>query len=196
MEKVPFSRLILGSASPRRKSLLKSIGFAFDVVTADIEEVFPMHLEREKITDYLAIQKAWALKRHLDSDTLILTADTIVWFDGAVMEKPGHREEAERTLKALSGNWHEVITSVCFTTEKTQFLKHAITRVKFAPLTDQMIQTYIGSGQPMDKAGAYGIQEWIGLVGVERIDGSYTNVVGLPTQLVYKTLSTMAGSAI
>jgi septum formation protein len=192
MDKLPFSRVILGSASPRRKSLLEAIGLTFEVVPADIDEVYPGGLEREQITDYLASRKALSMKSYLDPDTLILTADTIVWHKGAVMEKPSSPEEAGQTLRALSGNWHEVITSVCFTTEKSQLLKHAVTEVKFGPLTDEMIEVYVGSGQAMDKAGAYGIQEWIGLVGVESIRGSYTNVVGLPSQLVYKTLRAMA----
>jgi septum formation protein len=112
------------------------------------------------------------------------------------MEKPTDAQEAFNTLRALSGGQHEVITSVCFTAPGQQVVKHSTTRVKFAPLTEQMIQEYIDSGQAMDKAGAYGIQDWIGLVGVESIAGSYTNVVGLPTELVYKTLRELAESNI
>jgi septum formation protein len=192
MEKFTFSRVILGSASPRRKSLLETIGLSFEVIRTDIEEVYPNALKGHEITDYLASQKAESLEKYLDPGTLILTADTIVWFNGSVMDKPANPDQARQTLKALSGHWHEVITSVCFTTANTQILKFSSTRVKFARLTDEMIQSYISSGEAMDKAGAYGIQEWIGLVGVERIEGSYTNVVGLPTQLVYKTLRDMA----
>lgn len=193
---IPFSRVILGSASPRRKSLLEGIGLNFEVIRADIEEVYPQALKSHEITDYLAGQKAEALKTFLNPDTLILTADTIVWFNGAVMEKPGNSEQARQTLEALSGHWHEVITSVCFTTTSSQLLKHARTQVKFGPLSDEMVESYLHTGQAMDKAGAYGIQEWIGLVGVEGIRGSYTNVVGLPTHLVYKTLRAMAGTDI
>ena len=196
MEAYDIKNLILGSASPRRKLLLESLGFPFEVRTANIEEVYPDHLSREEITDYLATQKANALISGMDPTNLILTADTVVWFEGRVMEKPESPDQAENTLKALSGNWHEVITSVCFTTSDSQLLKHAITRVKFATLKEDVIRSYVQSGQAMDKAGAYGIQEWIGLVGVERIEGSYTNVVGLPTQLVYKTLRDMVASKI
>jgi septum formation protein len=196
MQNLPFSRVILGSASPRRKSLLEGIGLSFEVIRSDIEEVYSDALKGHEITDYLALQKAESLKKYMDPGTLILTADTIVWFNGSVMDKPEDPEQARRTLKALSGHWHEVITSVCFTTPHTQILKFAGTRVKFARLTDEMIHSYVSSGMATDKAGAYGIQEWIGLVGVEGIRGSYTNVVGLPTELVYKTLRDMARTAV
>lgn len=196
MENLPFSRVILGSASPRRKSLLEAIGLSFEVIRTDIEEDYPRGLEARQISDFIALQKAESLKKYLEPGTLILTADTIVWFNNRVMDKPSNAQQARDTLRALSGHWHEVITSVCFITTNTRVLKHAITQVKFAHLTDEMIQYYVNSGLALDKAGAYGIQEWIGLVGVEAIRGSYTNVVGLPTQLVYKTLRTMARTSI
>ncbi len=196
MEKLPFSRVILGSASPRRKNLLRDMGISFEVIPAAIEEVYPPHLQGHQITDYLALQKAASLEAYLEPGTLVLTADTIVWFRGSVLEKPDGPAQAVQTLKTLSGKWHEVITSVCFSTTDRNTVSHAITEVKFAQLTDEMIEAYVGSGQALDKAGAYGIQEWIGLVGVEGIRGSYTNVVGLPTQLVYKTLRDMADSSI
>jgi septum formation protein len=196
MEKLPFARVILGSASPRRKSLLQGMGIPFEVVPAGIEEVYPHHLQGHQITDYLALEKARSLKALLEPGTVVLTADTIVWFRGTVLEKPGGPAQAVQALKTLSGQWHEVITSVCFSTSAREVVTHAITAVKFAELSDQMIEAYVGSGQALDKAGAYGIQEWIGLVGVEGIKGSYTNVVGLPTQLVYKTLRDMAVSSI
>lgn len=184
-------KLILGSASPRRKALLEAMGIPFEVRSADIEESYPSGLQGHEITDYLALAKARALGLSGEETTLVLTADTIVWFGGRVMEKPSDTAQARATLEQLSGAWHEVITSVCFSQGPTRNLVHAITRVKFAPLEAQMISSYLQKGHPLDKAGAYGIQEWIGLVGIEEVRGSYTNVVGLPTELVYKTLRAM-----
>ncbi len=184
-------KLILGSASPRRKDLLRSMGLEFEVRTADIEESYPQGLQGHEITDYLALEKARALGLHGEETTVVLTADTIVWYGGKVMEKPADIARARATLQSLSGAWHEVITSVCFSRGQSRNLAHAITRVKFANLDPEMISTYLQRGHPLDKAGAYGIQEWIGLVGIEEIRGSYTNVVGLPTELVYKTLRAM-----
>ncbi len=191
-----FRKIILGSGSPRRKFLLESMGLEVEVIRSDVQEVYPQNLGHYHISDFLALQKADSLKDYVKQGTLLITADTIVWHQAGVMEKPTDAKEAFNTLKALSGTEHEVITSVCFTTTGQQVVKHSITRVKFAPLTEQMIQHYIDSGQAMDKAGAYGIQDWIGLVGVEGIAGSYTNVVGLPTELVYKTLIYLTQSKI
>lgn len=185
------THLILGSASPRRKTLLEAMGFSFEVRTQDADETYPSHLKHSQITDYLCMLKASVLKQHLQPGSVLLTADTIVWQDGAVLGKPADRREAIATLQRLSGSWHEVITSVCFTTPDSQLVRHAVTRVRFAPLTPEMIEAYLRLGHPLDKAGAYGIQEWVGLVGVEGIEGSYTNVVGLPTHLVYETLTAM-----
>jgi septum formation protein len=188
---LPSSNLILGSGSPRRRALLEAMGLAFEVRTADLEETYPETLEGHQITDYLALAKSEALRPKCRQGDLVLTADTIVWFDGAVMEKPTGIEQARETLLRLSGNKHEVITSVCFRQEEASRLIHAITEVEFAPLEPGMIEAYFKMGNPLDKAGAYGIQEWIGLTAVAGIRGSYTNVVGLPTQLVYKTLRDM-----
>ncbi len=185
------AHLILGSASPRRKALLEAMGFSFEVRTQDGEETYPSQLNHCYITDYLSKLKASHLKHFLKPESVLLTADTIVWQHGRVLGKPGDREEAIATLNQLSGAWHEVITSVCFTTMAAQQVRHEVTRVKFANLEPSMIATYLRLGHPLDKAGAYGIQEWIGLVGVEAIEGSYTNVVGLPTRLVYETLREM-----
>jgi len=196
MEQFGFRKIILGSGSPRRKFLLESMGLGVEVIRSDIQEEYPPKLEHHHIPDFLALQKAESLKDYVKPGTLLITADTIVWHNAKVMEKPTDAQEAFNTLRALSGRQHEVITSVCFTAPGQQVVKHSTTRVKFAPLTEQMIQDYIDSGQAMDKAGAYGIQDWIGLVGVESIAGSYTNVVGLPTELVYKTLRELAESNI
>jgi septum formation protein len=191
-----FRKIILGSGSPRRKFLLESMGLSVKIIRSEVQEVYPQNLKHYHISDFLARQKADSLREYVKPGTLLITADTIVWHHARVMEKPTNAQEAFDTLKALSGAEHEVITSVCFTTAGQQVAKHSITLVKFAPLTEQMIKYYIDSGQAMDKAGAYGIQDWIGLVGVEGIAGSYTNVVGLPTELVYKTLRDLAGSNI
>ena len=187
----PSSNLILGSGSPRRRMLLEAMGLTFEVRTADLEETYPKTLKGHQITNYLALAKSEALRPQCQKGDLVLTADTIVWFDGAVMEKPTGVEQARETLLRLSGNKHEVITSVCFRQEGASRLIHSVTEVDFALLEPGMIEAYFQKGHPLDKAGAYGIQEWIGLTAVSGIRGSYTNVVGLPTQLVYKTLRDM-----
>ena len=180
--------LILGSASPRRKALLEAMGFSFEVRTQESDETYPKELKHYHITDYLSQLKASHLSHFLKPESVLLTSDTIVWHRDRVLEKPIDTRKAIETLNRLSGDWHEVITSVCFTTTETRLVRHEVTRVKFAPLEASMIESYLRLGNPLDKAGAYGIQEWIGLVGVEAIEGSYTNVVGLPTRLVYETL--------
>ena len=182
------AHLILGSASPRRKALLEAMGFSFEVRTQESDEHYPVYLKHYQITDYLSELKALQLAHFLKPGSVLLTADTIVWHQNQVLEKPLDEAGARATLGRLSGAWHEVITSVCFTTPETRVVRHEVTRVKFAPLEPSLIETYLRLGHPLDKAGAYGIQEWIGLVGVEAIEGSYTNVVGLPTRLVYETL--------
>jgi len=193
MQSTPFRKLILGSASPRRKALLEAMGLSLEVRPALMEETYPKDLVGHQITDYLSEQKAKLLQPGLEAGSLLITADTIVWHENEVLEKPAQIHEARRTLSRLSGKWHKVITSVCFTGMGIQRTVHSITEVKFAALSHEMIETYLSDGQPLDKAGAYGIQEWIGLVGVEDIKGSYTNVVGLPTQLVYTTLQELMG---
>lgn len=185
-------QLILGSASPRRKALLEALGFSFEVQTQDGPEDYPQELKGSEITDFLAQTKASRIMAIVPSNTVLLTADTIVWMDDCVLEKPATAEEALRTLLELSGKTHEVITSVCFRTSNRTWVAHAITEVEFASLSREECEHYITAGNPMDKAGAYGIQEWIGMIGVVSIKGSYTNVMGLPTHLVYKTLKELA----
>jgi septum formation protein len=180
--------LVLGSASPRRKELLEQLGYTFTIKTQSTEEYYPDHLTHQEITDYLCLQKGNALKDLLNFDEILLTADTIVWFNNQVLAKPKDREEALETLCRLSDKWHEVITSVCFMTGERMRICHDVTRVQFENISTEIIETYLNHGNPMDKAGSYGIQEWIGLVGISRIEGSYTNVVGLPTHLVYQNL--------
>lgn len=182
------TNLILGSGSPRRKELLTSLGFTFEIRHAVGEETYPEDFANHNITDYLCQQKASELRHDLKPEDLLITADTIVWHQNRLLGKPQNQEQAVQSLNALSNSWHEVITSVCFTSVYDQITRHEITRVKFGELAPEMIQLYLKKGNPMDKAGAYGIQEWIGLVGITEIEGSYTNVVGLPTALVYRQL--------
>ncbi|MBC2840391.1 nucleoside triphosphate pyrophosphatase [Robiginitalea sp. SC105] len=184
-------QLILGSASPRRRSLLASMGLEFEVRTQDADETYSDKLKTYQITDYLSRLKAKVLLPALPEKAVLLTADTIVCLGDEVLEKPGDREEAAEMLGRLSGRWHEVYTSVCLSTHTFQDVFHAATGVRFARLDPAMIREYLDRGNPMDKAGAYGIQEWIGLAGVAELRGSYTNVVGLPTNLVFEKLRDM-----
>lgn len=183
--------LILGSASPRRKALLEDMGLEFDVRTQAVDEVFPDSLISYEITNYLCVLKASVLRNQLPEHAILLTADTIVCLGNEVLEKPADESEVREMLGKLSGNWHQVYTSVCLSAGDLQEVFHARTDVCFARLEPGMLSEYLRLGIPLDKAGGYGIQEWIGLVGVEAIRGSYTNVVGLPTQLVYKKLCNM-----
>jgi len=183
--------IILGSSSPRRHELLKGLGIPFTVQPKEVEEVFPEHLEREGITDYLAVLKANPFKEILKPGQIVITADTIVWFEDRVLGKPKSKKGAIAMLRALSDKWHDVYTSICFTTAVEQHVVNQRTEVKMAFLSPHEIQYYVDRFNPVDKAGAYGIQEWIGLAGIEELRGSYTNVVGLPTQILYKTLRRM-----
>ncbi|WP_158963875.1 Maf family nucleotide pyrophosphatase [Myroides fluvii] len=172
--------IVLGSNSPRRKQFLQDLGLTFVVRASDIEEDYPAELQAAAITDYIAQLKADAITLKSDREILI-TSDTTVWSEGLSLGKPENKQEAIAMLQRLSGKMHEVITSICLkTTAKTRVF-HVVTEVHFKPLTLEQIDYYIDHYKPYDKAGAYGIQEWIGLVGVARIQGSYTNIVGLPT---------------
>jgi septum formation protein len=190
-EKLKGYKLILGSGSPRRKTFLEEMGLDFEVRPKSVEEVYPDHLQGKEISDYLAKLKASPFKAELQPNEIVITSDTVVWHKGIALAKAANSEEAFDMLKTLSGDWHEVITSVCFTTLDTQKTVNSTTPVKFMEFTEEEINFYINSCRPFDKAGAYGIQEWIGMIGISEIKGSYTNVVGLPTHLVYKTLMHM-----
>lgn len=172
--------LILGSNSPRRKQFLTDLGLSFVVRASDIDEIYPSELQREEITDYIAKLKASSIVLSHDKEILI-TSDTTVWNEGKSLGKPADRQEAIEMLQSLSGKMHEVITSICLKTTQKEHVFHAITEVHFNVLTTAEICYYIDTYKPYDKAGAYGIQEWIGLVGIKKINGSYTNIVGLPT---------------
>tara|TARA_R110000765_G_scaffold250695_2_gene352195 strand:+ start:1362 stop:1949 length:588 start_codon:yes stop_codon:yes gene_type:complete len=190
-EKLRNHNVILASGSPRRQQFFKEMELVFEVRLKSVEEVYPSKLKAAEISDYLAKLKASAFKNELETKDILITSDTVVWHNNESLAKAANNTEAEVMLKKLSGEWHQVITSVCFTTMEQQMILNSITEVKFKDLTDEEIQFYIEKFTPFDKAGAYGIQEWIGLIGIEEIKGSYTNVVGLPTQLVYDTLTKM-----
>ena len=181
--------LILASGSPRRHQFFKDMELNFEVRIKSVDEIYPTDLKGAEISDYLAKLKAEVFKLELKPKDILITSDTVVWYNNESLAKAIDSEEAESMLKKMSGEWHQVITSVCFTTNERQIIQHSITEVKFIELSIEEIRHYIKEYQPFDKAGAYGIQEWLGLIGIEQIKGSYTNVVGLPTQLVYETLS-------
>ncbi|OAB78929.1 Maf family nucleotide pyrophosphatase [Cochleicola gelatinilyticus] len=195
-EKLQHLKIILASGSPRRQNFFHDLDIDFTIDVREIEEVFPAKvLKGPAITDYLAKLKASAFQDLLDNDVLI-TSDTIVWKDGKAIGKPVDKEDAKKMLQHLSGDLHEVITSVCFTSKTSQYLINDTTKVWFNPLTEAEIDYYLTAYQPFDKAGSYGIQEWIGYIGINRIEGSYFNVMGLPTHLVYKTLLDIADGKI
>ncbi|WP_036154113.1 Maf family nucleotide pyrophosphatase [Maribacter forsetii] len=187
--KLKEHHLILASGSPRRHQFFKEMELDFEMRIRSVDEVYPTELKGAEISDYLAKLKAEVFLPELQSKDILITSDTVVWHNNESLAKAEDSTEAEEMLKKLSGDWHQVISSVCFTTIERQIVQHSITEVKFKNLSEDEIQHYIKEYQPYDKAGAYGIQEWIGLIGIEKIKGSYTNVVGLPTQLVYETLS-------
>ena len=190
LENLDKYKIILASNSPRRKELLSGLGIKYEVKTLPgIEETYPDTLKAEEIPLYIAKEKAAAYRDAMRQDELIITADTIVWLDGIVMGKPKDEEDARRMLRNLSGKTHQVITGVCITTVRFQKSFSTVTEVTFAELSDEEIDSYVRNYRPMDKAGSYGIQEWIGFIGVQEISGSYFNVMGLPIQRLYKELS-------
>ena len=182
-----FPPLILASKSPRRQELLSLLGLDFRVVLKEVDESYPGNLSPEEVAVYIAEKKAKAF----DEDTMgevVITADTLVVIDGQILGKPDDAAHAFAILSQLSGRKHEVITGVCILKDHQFHSFYEKSEVYFRSLTPEQIQYYIATGQPMDKAGAYGIQEWIGLVGIDKIVGSYTNVVGLPTHRLYEEL--------
>jgi len=185
--------VILASGSPRRHQFFKELAIPFEVQLKPVDEVYPKQLKAAEIANYLSVLKAKPFEGNIKSNEIVVTSDTVVWYNGISLAKAADTTEAYEMLKMLSGSWHEVITSVTFTTKNSQKTKHHSTKVKFKTLSDDEIWYYINKAQPFDKAGAYGIQEWIGLIAIEEIQGSYTNVVGLPTHLVYDTLLNMVG---
>lgn len=179
----------MASNSPRRKELLAGLGLPYEVrVLPGIDESYPDTLQGEAIPVYISQRKAEAYRGTLADNELLITADTIVWLDGRVLGKPADEAEAVAMLKALSGRRHQVITGVSLTTRSFSKSFASVSEVVFAPLDDEEIEWYVSKFRPMDKAGAYGVQEWIGFVGVESLSGSYFNVMGLPVQRLYREL--------
>jgi septum formation protein len=179
-------KIVLASQSPRRQELLRGLQVDFSVKVMDVDETYPSDIVGVDIPMYLAEKKADAYE--IDDETLLITADTIVWHEGQVLGKPRDKADAKRMLKQLSGKTHEVITGVCICTTKKRKVFHVISEVRFASLAESEIDYYLENFKPYDKAGSYGVQEWIGYVGVEHIEGSYFNVMGLPIQRVYNEL--------
>src|SRR5665647_562161 len=182
-------KIILASKSPRRRELLGGLDLPFEVIIHEVDEVFPDGLPMEDIPVYLAKLKAEPFRNELKSDSLVITADTIVWIDGVVLGKPDDYEHASVMLRQLSGKKHVVVTGVCLTTKEKQATFFASTDVWFKNLTDTEIDYYLNNYHPYDKAGSYGVQEWIGYIAIERIEGSYFNVMGLPVQRLYEELT-------
>ena len=187
-EKLKNHHVILASGSPRRQLFFKELGIDFEIRLKPVKEEFPLRLRHFEISDYLSQLKALPFKDELNNNDILITSDTIVWHKNQALGKPLNHEEAFQMLKSLSNTTHEVITSVCFTTKTTQKTINDTTKVTFKELSDDEINYYINTCKPFDKAGAYGIQEWIGQIGVTKIEGSYFNVMGLPVHLVYQTL--------
>ena len=185
-------KLILASGSPRRQQFFKDLDLDFEIRLKEIEEIFPPELKAEEITNYLAKLKANAFEGELRANEILITSDTIVWHNNKALGKPKDAQDAFEILKSLSNATHEVITSVCFKTHLDSTLIYEVTQVTFNELSDEAIRYYIENYKPFDKAGAYGIQEWIGFVGVSKIEGSYANVMGMPTDKVYEYLSNLA----
>jgi len=188
LENLNKYQIILGSQSPRRQELLKGLNLQFEVKVIDVEETYPQQMVGVDIPMYLAEKKADAYKKLMKEDTLLITADTIVWHEGKVFGKPADKTEAIKMLKSLSGKTHQVITGVCISTLNHRKVFHVISEVRFTRITTDEIEYYLTHYQPYDKAGSYGVQEWIGYVAVEHIEGSYFNVMGLPIQRLYTEL--------
>ena len=189
LENLSRFHIILASNSPRRRELLGGLGIPFEVqVLPDISESYPDNLPVEQTAQYIAEEKAAAYKTFMQPRDLVITADTVVICGQEVLGKPSDTADAWRMLRLLSGRTHQVITGVCLTTKQQQRSFSVKTDVTFKTLSDEEINYYVNTYQPMDKAGAYGIQEWIGYIGVTGLNGSYFNVMGLPVQRIYEEL--------
>lgn len=184
--------LILASGSPRRQQFFKDLDLDFEIRLKEIEEIYPPELKAHEITNYLAELKASAFEGELKPNEILITSDTIVWHNNTALGKPKDEQDAFKILKSLSNATHEVITSVCFKTNEKVEILYEITKVTFTELSDEAIHYYLENYKPYDKAGSYGIQEWIGFIGVSKIEGSYANVMGMPTDKVYEYLKNLA----
>lgn len=188
MSSCGYYKIILASASPRRQQLLRDAGFDYEIRLKHVEETYPCDLPAEQVPEYLACLKAKAFEGELAADELLITADTVVCLDGRILGKPNGRKEAVEMLRELSGKKHTVVTGVCLTTNERRRSFSSKTDVCFKCLDEAEIVYYVDNYEPFDKAGAYGIQEWIGYIGITGIEGSFYNVMGLPVQRLYEVL--------
>ena len=191
-EKLNKINIILASGSPRRQQFFNEMDLHYTIRLKEIEEIYPEHLQAEEITNFLAELKASAFENDLKENDVLVTSDTIVWLNGKALGKPKDYDDAFQMLQQLANQTHEVITSVCLKSIDKTDVFHCVTKVTFANLSDEAIRYYLDNYQPFDKAGSYGIQDWIGLVGISKIEGSYTNVVGLPTEMLFHKLMNYA----
>ena len=187
-EKLNKINIILASGSPRRQQFFKEMDLHYTIRLKEIEEIYPEHLQAEEITNFLAKLKASAFENELEENDVLVTSDTIVWLNGKALGKPKDYDDAFKMLQQLANQTHEVITSVCLKSIDKTDVFHNVTKVTFANLSDEAITYYLNNYKPFDKAGSYGIQDWIGLIGISKIEGSYTNVVGLPTEMLFQKL--------
>ncbi len=187
-DKLSNYNIILASKSPRRQKLLKDLDISFEIKTKEVEEIYPEELKDSEITDFLADLKSKPFTNDLSSNDLLITSDTIVWANNKALGKPKDYNQAFNMLKELSDNTHKVVTSICITGKNLKKIINDITIVTFKELTDKEIDYYINAYKPFDKAGAYGIQEWIGKIAITKIEGSYFNVMGFPVHKLYKEL--------
>ncbi|WP_299890863.1 Maf-like protein [uncultured Lacinutrix sp.] len=191
-EKLKNFNIILASGSPRRQQFFKDLGLDFEIRLKEVKEEYPPALRHFEITDYLAQLKSMPFLNELTEKDILVTSDTIVWHEETCLGKPRDKQDAFNMIQSLSGKTHEVITSVCIRTKTYQKTVSAVTKVTFKDLNTDEIWYYINNYSPLDKAGAYGIQEWFGFIAVTKLEGSYFNVMGLPTHLVYETLNSIA----
>ena len=191
-EKLNKINIILASGSPRRQQFFKEMDLHYTIRLKEIEEIYPEHLQAEEITNFLAELKASAFENELKENDVLVTSDTIVWLNGKALGKPKDYDDAFKMLQQLANQTHEVITSVCLKSIDKKEVFHCVTKVTFNTLSDEAILYYITNYNSLDKAGSYGIQDWIGLIGISKIEGSYTNVVGLPTEMLFKKLMNYA----
>jgi septum formation protein len=187
-DKLKNHKITLASGSPRRQQFFKDLGIDFQIRLKEVAEIYPKHLQGVEITNFLAELKANSFDNDMAENEIIITSDTIVWFENQALGKPTDYNDALKMLTKMSGKTHEVISSVCFKTITNSDVIHCMTKVTFNELTNNEIKFYLDNYKPFDKAGSYGIQEWIGLIGIAKIEGSYTNVVGMPTDMVYNYL--------
>lgn len=194
LSKLLSTKIILASKSPRRKQLLEQMGFNVQIETIDVEENFPNDLDIDEVAEYLAIKKCEGYNKVIEDNTILVTSDTIVVIDNIILGKPQNAEQAKDYLRMLSSNTHKVITACCLKTSKQikHFSQQSI--VKFKQLSEDEIEYYVNKFAPFDKAGAYGIQEWIGTIGIEFIQGDYYNIVGFPCNKFFETVKEITAS--